>query len=52
MQIDKSLHIPLYRQVEQILEEKIITGQWEVGSQLPTEQELSDRFDVCTITVK
>ncbi|MCU1806164.1 GntR family transcriptional regulator [Cytobacillus firmus] len=52
MQIDKSLHIPLYRQVEQILEEKIITGQWEVGSQLPTEQELSDRFDVSTITVK
>lgn len=52
MQIDKSLHIPLYRQVEQILEEKIISGQWEVGSQLPTEQELSDRFDVSTITVK
>lgn len=52
MQIDKSLHIPLYRQVEQVLEEKIISGQWEVGSQLPTEQELSDRFDVSTITVK
>ena len=52
MQIDKSSHIPLYRQVEQILEEKIISGQWEVGSQLPTEQELSDRFDVSTITVK
>ncbi|MDM5225234.1 GntR family transcriptional regulator [Cytobacillus sp. NJ13] len=52
MQIDKSLHIPLYRQVEQILEEKIISGQWEIGSQLPTEQELSDRFDVSTITVK
>ncbi|MCM3094196.1 MULTISPECIES: GntR family transcriptional regulator [unclassified Cytobacillus] len=52
MQIDKSSHIPLYRQVEQILEEKIISGQWEVGSQLPTEQELSGRFDVSTITVK
>ncbi|WP_026583601.1 GntR family transcriptional regulator [Bacillus sp. J33] len=52
MQIDKSLHIPLYRQVEKILEEKIIAGQWEVGRQLPTEQELSDLFEVSTITVK
>ncbi|GLB60123.1 GntR family transcriptional regulator [Cytobacillus sp. NCCP-133] len=52
MQIDKRLHIPFYRQVEKILEEKIISGQWEVGSQLPTEQELSDLFDVSTITVK
>ncbi|WP_394139929.1 GntR family transcriptional regulator [Cytobacillus oceanisediminis] len=52
MQLDKRLHIPLYRQVEKILEEKIISGQWEIGSQLPTEQELSALFDVSTITIK
>jgi GntR family transcriptional regulator len=52
MQIDKNLHVPLYRQVEHVLEEKIKTGQWAIGSQLPTEQELSDLFDVSTITVK
>lgn len=52
MQIDKSSHIPLYRQVERILEDKIISGQWEIGSQVPTEHELSDLFDVSTITVK
>jgi GntR family transcriptional regulator len=52
MQIDKNLHIPLYRQVEQVLEEKIISAEWSVGSQLPTEQELSNIFDVSTITVK
>ncbi|MGM0922062.1 MAG: GntR family transcriptional regulator [Bacillota bacterium] len=52
MQIDKNQLIPLYKQVEHVLEEKIISGHWEVGSQLPTEQELSDLFDVSTITVK
>ncbi|WP_174733270.1 GntR family transcriptional regulator [Mesobacillus harenae] len=52
MYIDKRLDIPLYRQVEKTLEEKIISGLWEVGSQLPTEQELSDLFGVSTITVK
>jgi GntR family transcriptional regulator len=52
MQINKDLHVPLYRQVEQVLEEKIKTGQWETGSQVPTEQELSDIFEVSTITVK
>ncbi|MFC0271756.1 GntR family transcriptional regulator [Metabacillus herbersteinensis] len=52
MQIDKKLLIPLYKQVEQVLEEKITSGQWAVGSQLPTEQELSNLFDVSTITVK
>jgi len=52
MKIDKNGHVPLYRQVEKVLEEKIISRQWDVGYQLPTEQELSDHFDVSTITVK
>lgn len=52
MKIDKNNHVPLYRQVELVLEEKIKTSQWTVGYQLPTEQELADLFDVSTITVK
>ncbi|PLR83569.1 GntR family transcriptional regulator [Bacillus canaveralius] len=52
MQIDKKLLIPLYKQVEQVLEEKLTSGKWAVGSQLPSEQELSDLFDVSKITVK
>lgn len=52
MKIDKNSHVPLYRQVEAVLEEKIMSKQWDVGYQLPTEQELSDLFDVSTITVK
>ncbi|MEH7336058.1 GntR family transcriptional regulator [Neobacillus drentensis] len=52
MKIDKNNHAPLYRQVEQVLEEKIMSKQWDVGYQLPTEHELSELFDVSTITVK
>ncbi|MBL4952791.1 GntR family transcriptional regulator [Neobacillus sp. OS1-32] len=52
MKIDKNSHVPFYRQVEEVLEEKIISKQWDVGYQLPTEQELADLFDVSTITVK
>ncbi|MEH7238608.1 GntR family transcriptional regulator [Bacillus sp. JJ1562] len=52
MRIDKNNHVPLYRQVEEVLEEKITSKQWEYGYQLPTEQELADHFGVSTITVK
>ena len=52
MKIDKHNHVPLYRQVELVLEEKIKSKQWDIGYQLPTEQELADLFDVSTITVK
>ncbi|WP_066304457.1 GntR family transcriptional regulator [Bacillus sp. FJAT-29814] len=52
MKIDKNNHAPLYRQVQEVLEEKITSKQWEIGYQLPTEQELADHFEVSTITVK
>jgi GntR family transcriptional regulator len=52
MKIDKNLHTPLYRQVEEVLEEKITSRQWAVGSQLPSEQELADLFSVSRITIK
>jgi GntR family transcriptional regulator len=38
--------------VEEVLEEKIKSGEWAVGYQLPSEQELAALFDVSTITVK
>ncbi|WP_423798018.1 GntR family transcriptional regulator [Neobacillus sp. SAB-20_R2A] len=52
MKLDKNNHIPLYRQVQEVLEEKITSKQWDIGYQLPTEQELADHFEVSTITVK
>jgi GntR family transcriptional regulator len=51
-ELNRSLDIPLYRQVEMILEEKIKSGEWEKGFQIPAEQELADQFQVSNITVK
>ncbi|MCI1589001.1 GntR family transcriptional regulator [Heyndrickxia oleronia] len=52
MKVNKNLPTPLYHQVKDYLEEKIILGEWDPGYQLPTEKELSAQFQVSTITVK
>jgi GntR family transcriptional regulator len=52
MKIDKSLDIPLYRQVEKFLEDKIKYGEWSIGYQLSPERELAELFNVSNITVK
>ncbi|WP_257347360.1 GntR family transcriptional regulator [Pseudalkalibacillus decolorationis] len=52
MDLDKELPIPLYHQIKFYLEEKINSGQWEPGYQLPTEKELSLQFKVSNITIK
>ncbi|OJH20722.1 GntR family transcriptional regulator [Heyndrickxia sp. FSL K6-6286] len=52
MKVNKNLPTPLYHQVKDYLEEKIISGEWEPGFQLPTEKELSSQFQVSSITVK
>lgn len=52
MEVDKSKTTPLYSQVERILENNIMTGNWNEGFQLPTENELAKIYDVSNITVK
>lgn len=52
LKIDRELHLPLYHQIEKVLEDNILSGKWMSGYQLPTEKELSEHFDVSTITVK
>lgn len=52
MKLDKSLSIPLYQQLKTLLHEKIISGEWEIGDQLPTEQELADTLQVSRMTIK
>ncbi|SDM66268.1 GntR family transcriptional regulator [Fictibacillus solisalsi] len=52
MKVNKNLPTPLYHQVKDYLEEKIILGEWEPGYQLPTEKELALQFNVSTITIK
>src|SRR5258708_26620520 len=43
---------PLYRQVVRALKDEIVTGVHPVGSQLPTEEELCERFSVSRYTVR
>src|SRR5689334_13469267 len=43
---------PLYRQVVQALQQEIVNGVYPVDSQLPTEDELRQRFKVSRHTVR
>ncbi len=43
---------PLYLQVVRALKDEIVSGVYPVGSQLPTEEELCDRFSVSRYTVR
>lgn len=52
MKIDKTATTPLYSQVEVTLEEKILSGQWDEGYQIPTETELAKSLEVSNITIK
>ncbi len=47
-----SSRLPLYYQVESVLREKIISGAYPVGEQLPTESELIEQFSVSRITIR
>ena len=44
--------ISLYGQVEFTLRNKILSGQYEFGEKLPSENELVERFGVSKITVR
>ncbi len=44
--------VPLYYQLESILREKILTGEWAEGEQVPTESELVGAYGVSRITVR
>ncbi len=44
--IDKSVPIPLYYQLKQMIKKGIEEGEYKPGDRLPTEQELCERFDI------
>lgn len=52
MSVNRDLLIPLYHQVEKIIEEKILNQEWTPGYQLPTERELAEIYGVSNITIK
>ncbi|HLQ71639.1 MAG TPA: GntR family transcriptional regulator [Bacillota bacterium] len=52
MIIDKNVSTPLYQQVKDYLERKIVINEWPVGYRLPPEKKLAANFGVSNITVK
>jgi DNA-binding GntR family transcriptional regulator len=50
--IDREKSEKLYVQLYQILRAKIDSGEWTVGSQIPTEDELCKTFEVSKATVR
>src|SRR5262245_7653933 len=47
-----SKRIPLYYQLENLLREKIHSGEFRVGERLPTENDLIKHYGVSRITVR
>ena len=52
MELKKEIPIPYYYQIEKILEESIESGQYKVNDFLPSERELSSKFNVSKITIR
>jgi GntR family transcriptional regulator len=50
--IDRDAAVPLYHQIYLQLRDEILSGERPYGSALPTEQELSEMFDVSRITAR
>ena len=44
--------LPLYYQIETILRRKILSGEFEPGSNIPSESKLIDEFQVSRITIR
>ncbi len=52
MQLDKSVPIPLYFQLKELILSEIKEGNYQIGSLIPTENELSEMFDISRTTVR
>ncbi|MFF2888682.1 PLP-dependent aminotransferase family protein [Paenibacillus sp. NPDC057967] len=50
-QLDRSSDTPLYQQIHDRIVEKIRNGEWPVGTKIPTQRELAERFRVNRSTI-
>jgi len=50
--IDRDSKLKLYVQIYTIIKEKIESGEWPAGTQIPTEDELCRAYDVSKVTVR
>lgn len=51
-EIDKSVPIPLYYQLKELIKKKIASGEFKPGDRLPTEQELCEMFSISRTPVR
>lgn len=52
MTLDDTKPIPLYRQLYDLLLDKIQSGEWPVDFKIPTENELCEQYNVSRMTVR
>ncbi|QHM06690.1 hypothetical protein C7M27_02629 [Bacillus subtilis] len=38
--------VPLHRQIEQYMKDKILHGEWAVGTKIPSQRTLADMFQM------
>ncbi|AMQ07879.1 GntR family transcriptional regulator [Sporosarcina psychrophila] len=50
--LDKSVPIPLYFQLKELVQKKIEIGIYQVGDSIPTEKELSEVYEISRTTVR
>ncbi len=52
MEIDKKSPLPIYYQIQQIITEKIKSGELKPGDKIPSEHELCEQFGVSRMTIR
>lgn len=52
MGIDKKSPLPIYYQIQQIIKEKIKSGELKTGDKIPSEHELCEQFGVSRMTIR
>ena len=50
--LDKKSPLPIYYQLKEILREKIVSGEWTPGTMIPSERELSERYEISRMTAR
>ena len=50
--LDKGSHLPLHQQLKAAIEDRILSGEWLPDTQVPSERELCEQYQISRITVR
>jgi GntR family transcriptional regulator len=50
--LDKRSHLPLHQQLKAAIEDRVLSGEWLPGTQVPSERELCEQYEISRITVR